>query len=328
MRAKRKQDTPSAETFMLARRYRLLPMQSFELHPVPPFRLELTVWALRRLSINATDRWDGNAYRRVHVVGDEAVEVSVEQTGPPTSPVLRVSCSNGRIGEEHEKTLLATLNNILGTKVDLSDFYRIAGQDRLLESLVMPFVGLKPPRFPSVFEAIVNGIACQQLSLTVGITLLNRLAVGYGIPCLSSRAFPRPKDFIHANPEDLKKLGFSTRKSEYILVLSRAIEERRIDLNVLHTMEDNSAVALLKALPGVGRWTAQYVALRGLGRLDVFPADDVGGQNKLQGWLNLSGRPDYEAVNRILEKWAPYRGLIYFHLLLSSIARKELLGKP
>ena len=65
---------------------------------------------------------------------------------------------------------------MLGLQIDLGEFYRLAAGDKRLETLVEQFRGLKPPRFPDVFEGLVNAIACQQLSLTVGIELLNRLA--------------------------------------------------------------------------------------------------------------------------------------------------------
>jgi len=82
----------------------------------------------------------------------------------------------------------------------------------------------------------------------------------------------------------------------------------------------------LTELRGVGRWTAEYVLLRGLGRVHIFPGDDVGVRNKLQGWLGLQKPLDYESVQRTLARWHPYEGLIYFHLLLHSLAEKEELS--
>jgi DNA-3-methyladenine glycosylase II len=62
--------------------------------------------------------------------------------------------------------------------------------------------------------------------------------------------------------------------------------------------------------------------LRGLGRLDVFPGDDVGAQRRLQNWLHLPGPLSYDAVKKVTEPWHPYAGLIYFHLLLAGLASK------
>ena len=79
-------------------------------------------------------------------------------------------------------------------------------------------------------------------------------------------------------------------------------------------------------LRGIGRWSAEYVLLRGLGRLDVYPGDDVGARNNLKRWLNLRKPLDYEGVRRITKRWQPYVGLVYFHMLLDRLAASEGLA--
>src|SRR5512139_3899613 len=71
------------------------------LEPLPPFRLDLTVWALRRRPANTVDRWDGETYRRVIELGGEAVEIAVVQTGPADAPELRVDVA-GRHDRKQE----------------------------------------------------------------------------------------------------------------------------------------------------------------------------------------------------------------------------------
>ena len=85
-------------------------------------------------------------------------------------------------------------------------------------------------------------------------------------------------------------------------------------------LTDELAKANLEQLRGVGRWTAEYILLRGLGRWHIFPGDDVGARNNLARWLKLSEDPDYEGVQRVLTKWRKYGGLIYLHLLLDQLA--------
>jgi DNA-3-methyladenine glycosylase II len=69
----------------------------------------------------------------------------------------------------------------------------------------------------------------------------------------------------------------------------------------------------------VGRWSAEYALLRGLGRLEVFPGDDVGARNNLARSLGLDPPLDYSAVQRAVAPWAPYSGLGYLHLLLERV---------
>lgn len=300
-------------------------MTSFLLRPIAPFRLDLTVWVLRRLPINEMDRWDGKTYRRVLVIGDSPREVAVTQAGPPETPELQVTLSGEDTTEQEVDAARSTLSKMLGLDIDLSEFFRQTEVDENLAGLVRRFIGFKPPRLGSVFEALLNAVACQQLSLVVGITLLNRLAANYGLPVGEHRSFPRPQDLVGAHFEDLRKLGFSGRKAENILEFARGVSSGELDLESLNEMDDQSVVSRLCELSGVGRWSAEYVALRGLGRLNVFPADDVGSQNKLQHWLGLTERPDYGGMHRVLDQWAPYRGLIYFYLLLDFQSRQGIL---
>ena len=69
----------------------------------------------------------------------------------------------------------------------------------------------------------------------------------------------------------------------------------------------------------MGRWSAEYALLRGLGRLEVFPGDDVGARNNLARRLGLASPLDYDDVRRAVAPWAPYAGLAYFHLLVERI---------
>lgn len=71
-------------------------------------------------------------------------------------------------------------------------------------------------------------------------------------------------------------------------------------------------------LHGIERWSAEHVMLRGLGRLNVFPTDDVAGQKNLHRWLELRKIPTYERASKLLSHWHPYEGLLYFHFLLAN----------
>ena len=71
--------------------------RSFSITPIPPFRLDLTAWALRRRPENAIDRWDGRTYRRVLMIDGQAVEVAVHQSGGPEKPQLEVDLTGSRL---------------------------------------------------------------------------------------------------------------------------------------------------------------------------------------------------------------------------------------
>jgi DNA-3-methyladenine glycosylase II len=298
--------------------------------PIPPFRLDLTAWALRRRPENAIDRWDGRTYRRGLIVASQALEVAVRQNGGPEAPQLEVDVTGPRLTVRHEESARALLERMLGVHKDLEPFYKLASHDRRLQPLVEEFRGLKPPQFPTVFEAVVNGIACQQLSLLVGILLLSRLAHRVGLVSKTTNdaehAFPGPTDFSGVKLESLKPLGFSANKAQVLIDISSAIRDRRLNLESLAELDNQVAIERLVELKGVGRWTAEYVLLRGLGRLDIFPGDDVGARKKLAHFLGKKEPLDYDGVRRAVGGWQPYTGLIYFHLLLARIEKAGWLS--
>ncbi len=296
------------------------------LRPVPPFRLDLTVWALRRRARNAIDRWDGTTYRRIVVLGRRPAELAVRQEGLPATPRVIVTVTPSSETESEATRLRGTIERLLGLRIDLTQWYRTAERDPHLRSLANRFRGLKPPRFPTVFEALVNAVACQQLSLEVGLELLNRLAAACDVSRTAADeaahyAFPAPRDLVRLPLEAYRALGFSRQKTRALVTLARTVERREIDLDGLTSADDAEALTQLLQLRGVGRWTSEYVLLRGLGRLHVFPGDDVGAQKSLARWLGRSSRLDYAAVQAAVEAWHPYAGLVYFHLLLDGLSR-------
>jgi DNA-3-methyladenine glycosylase II len=224
------------------------------------------------------------------------------------------------------KRVRSTIERLLGLRIDLTQWYRTARRDPHLRLLARRFRGLKPPRFPTLFEALVNAVACQQLSLDVGLELLNRLAEACDVSRTAAGEdehypFPAPRDLARLPLATYQALGFSRQKARALVTLARAVERRDIDLERLTSANDADALTQLLQLRGVGRWTAEYVLLRGLGRLHVFPGDDVAAQKSLARWLGRSSPLDYAGVQRAVQGWRPFAGMVYFHLLLEGLAR-------
>jgi DNA-3-methyladenine glycosylase II len=217
---------------------------------------------------------------------------------------------------------------MLGLGADLDGFYRVAAGDARLNALAARFRGMRPPCFPTVFEAVVNAVACQQLSLDVGIHLLSRLARRFGpaIPGPATRyGFPEPDRLAAAEPAELRALGFSTAKARTIIAVAAQVTAGSLDLEALRDADDGRAMSTLLGLPGIGRWSAEYVMLRGLARYHVLPGDDVGARSNLRRRFGLAQDAGYDAVASLSRRWQPYAGLVYFHLLLDALAARGYL---
>jgi DNA-3-methyladenine glycosylase II len=299
------------------------------LKPDPPFRLDLTAWAIRRRPHNVIDHFDGETYRRIVIINDQAVAISVRQIGPAKSPELEVTAVGPGASKEDLPAIEAVVNRILGLAIDLRGFYRLARGDAALGPLVNRLKGMKPVRFPTNFEAFTNAVAAQLVSLTAGMHVVNRIAAKYGRTCVvdgvTLHACAEAANIARAEVEDLRALGLSRPKARYLIGLAQIALTSDPDFRSAELLDDADAIAALSKFSGVGRWTAEYVLLRGFGRIHIFPGDDVGGRNALRKYLGIEGDLDYAGVRESLARWRAWGGFIYFHLLVNALADKGIV---
>jgi DNA-3-methyladenine glycosylase II len=300
------------------------------LRPIPPFRLDMTAWVLRRRPHNIVDRWDGVVYKRVLTVGHLHIGIAARQIGSAAKPSLRVRLSGRTLSTSQRAIVKQYVEKLLGINTNLKGFYRFARCDKNLGPVVNKYIGFKPPRYASIFEAAVNGICSQQLSLTVAIVLLNRLAmacsgvvVNDGEPMYG---FPEPAAIAQLKMGQFKKMGFSTKKANALVELARNTADDRLKLESLEEMDDEEAVEQLMKLRGLGRWTAEYILLRGLGRLHIYPSGDIGLRNGLKRWLQLADEIEPATIRDIMSRWKLYGGMVYFHLLLEKLSAEGFIS--
>lgn len=304
-------------------------LNAVRLEPIAPFRLDYTVWALRRRAENIVDKWDGETYERVLPAYGKLLNVRIRQTSPEYEPELEMQILGDGTSAAEENAVRRTVTKMLGLNVEMTPFYEFAYDNPELADLALQFRGLKPPRFPTVFEALVNGICCQQLTLGVGIKLLNRLAELYGLSLeedgVELYAFPRPEDLTELTAKSGRHIGLSNSKSAALVDLARDVTGGAVDLHGLEELDDIDVREHMMSIRGVGPWTADYCLLRGLGRTNVFPADDLGALNQLRRWLRQERPLDKSGAEQILVRWAPFAGMIYFHLLLLGLTDKGVV---
>ena len=299
----------------------------FQIIPLPPFRLDLTVWGLRRGLHNRLDRWDGETYRRTIAWDGALFEVSVKQHSGIDNPVLEIETRAKEDCPGLGMSVIKALNCLLGLNIDLTCFYHFAEDHEELENLVANFRGVKPPRFLNLFEALVNGIIFQHLSLSAGTNLLNHLVETWGlsVPGAAGNAFPLPETIAALNAEDFRTIGISLQKGKALTELAARVMNG-LNLERAAGMSDDEALVFLCRLRGIGKWTAQYSLLRGLGRLNVFAGDDQGVRNKIKNWLGGKQASAYEKIPDVNALWHPYGGVVYFHLLLNHLAKKGYIS--
>lgn len=288
----------------------------------PPFRLDLTVAALQRVATNPVEVWTGDG-RYLRAFSTPAGPVVWEVSQGEGGRALRLRLHGRAGGAGPWKALL---RRMLGTELDLDPFYALAAGVPVLAELADRFRGLKPPRFATLWEALVNGIAFQQVSLASGMAAVGRLTrrcarpVAFdGVPL---HPFPGPERVARLTGAELRACGFSAAKARSLGAAADAVLGGALREVELERLANDEVAAKLMALPGVGPWTSSLVLLRGLGRLDCFPAGDSGAERRLRAVFGAA------APARLLARLGGWRGMLYFHLLLASRAPRAPAPAP
>ena len=184
--------------------------------------------------------------------------------------------------------------------------------DPRLAPLVAQRPGLRLPSGWDGFEIAVRAIIGQQVSVAAARTLASRLAQRFGQKLAHPFApglehlFPTPEVLVDA---DLVSIGLIRARAETVRNVARALLDGRVDFRAERTLGDFAARWV--ALPGIGPWTAQYIALRALGHPDAFPAEDL----VLQKMVPADGsRLSAKALAQRAQAWSPWRGYAVIHL--------------
>lgn len=287
-----------------------------------PFHLEATVRVLQRRPANAVDRWERGAYQRVLTLSHGAVLIEVRNHGTVDSPNLRLSIRAGDASARTWAEAATAVRRMLGLDVDPAPLQRAMNAQPSVRTTGRALRGMRPPRFASLYETFASIVPFQQLSLDAGIAIVARLVMRFGSRLEHDgrwfRAFPTARRVANAHVDSLRACGLSQKKALTLIGLARLIETGDLNESDLAGMSTGAALARLNALPGIGPWSAGLVLLRGLGRLDVFPAGDVGAARGLQELTKLKPR----ALERFVKGFGERRGYLYFCALGASLLSK------
>lgn len=296
--------------------------RSDELAVAVPYRLDLTVSALRRLSMNVVDvlTSDGQYVRALSGTHGPVI-VRVAQTRPDA---LTVTLDGD--ARDHERTL-ALLRRMLGIDRDITHFGRAAARLPWLSPLARRMRGVKPPRYPTLWEAFVNAVIFQQLSLQAASAIARRLVLACGRSLESEGVpryiFPISERVLGAKDGVLRATGLSAGKLAVLRRAGESLASGTLDEAMLEERSSAEAAALLQQIKGIGPWTATVMLLRGLGRLDVFPMNDTSVARNLA----LVAGPAPLDVTASLEALRPQQGMLYYHLLLARLEARGEVGR-
>ncbi len=301
----------------------------FDLAYRPPYDWEAMLAFLGRRAIAGVEAVDGKRYRRTLGLGarlrggdgtrggdaakggDQRLVGWVEVAPSPRKSALRVTMSASLAGAA--PAVLARMKCLLDLAGRPDE---IAGA---LGALAADHPGLRLPGAADGFEVAVRAILGQQVTVKAAATLAARFSKAFGVPIATphaelDRLFPRASEVAALDPARIAGLGVIASRARAIVALAAEVASGRLRLEP--NADIAPTIAKLERLPGVGPWTAQYIAMRALAWPDAFPHPDV-------AVLKAMREKDARRALERAEAWRPWRAYAVLHLWKSLESPKE-----
>lgn len=283
-----------------------------ELTPPAPYDFAWACAWLRTSSSAILEDVDSEGiYRRaVHLRGHDVL-LELRSTGIEGAPRLILTVLGHGLEGYVVESAVSSIRRIFQLDSDCDAFLAAAGGDPVLAALAGRFSGFRPVLIASPYEALVWAILGQQVNITFARalkrTLMSLCARQLTYAGRSYPIFPDPDAVAALDPALLRTHHFSRQKASYVVELSRAVASGALDFDAIAAMAYDDALQALTRFRGIGRWTAEYVVMRGLGHPDSIPATDMG-LRAVMGRAYGLGRTATEAEVRALAgAWTGWR---------------------
>ncbi len=305
----------------------------------PPFDFELSfrfVCTAPRAAAHLgfepyVDVWQGREYRRaVWLPGRRPVLLRLRNQGTVDQPRLQwraalpakdavggAAAAEAALTAGEAEALARLAAHIVSAPVRLADFHAAIGRDAVLRGLARRFAGLKIIRAPSLYECLVSTVLEQQLNFHFANVVKRRLLATFGealeFEGRTYWAYPPPERLAALRPDELRPLQISGRKASYVIGIAQAVLAGELAAERLAGQPAQAARETLLRLRGIGRWTAEYAALRGLGDDNALPAEDVGLQKTVGQVYGLRQYATSRGIERRWRAFAPWRGYATYY---------------
>ena len=286
----------------------------------PPYDWPAMLDFLARRAVPGVERVADGRYARVIELDGEVGSIEVGDT--PERRALQVTVRLPRLAAL--PAIIARVRRLFDLSADPQSIAAALGRDPWLAGLVAARPGLRVPGAWDGFEIAVRAVLGQQISVPAATRLAGRLVAALGQPVAErfdlpglTHAFPRPECF---DVEPIAALGMPRARAAALAGLAQAVAADPRLFDPRRALEE--AVGRLCRVPGIGEWTAQYIAMRVLRESDAFLAAD----GALQRILAVNGeRPGERALLKRAEAWRPWRAYAVLHLWTAELADKPFL---
>lgn len=274
----------------------------------PPFSWDGMLSFFEKRAISGVERIQDGRYYRTIRLGDICGAIAVRQPQKQEALELGVHLTDGR-----GLSLIAErVRRMFDLDANMPAIYRVLKSNPLLNKIIEKRKGMRLPIAWDPFELAVRAVVGQQISVKAARTVLGRIVQRAGPPFETQKQtglmhyFPTAMELSNT---DLSAIGMPQKRIESLNLLSRAIAAEKLSIQVKGKRSD--FIKKIIEIPGIGEWTANYIAMRGLGEADAFPASDLGIIRALSG---EGGRLTRKQISEMAENWRPWRAYAAIYL--------------
>ncbi len=297
------------------------------LEAVPPFRFDLSaeIFANGDRQIR---RFDQNRFWQIIRVNGKLILATVASAGAVDKPKLTAELKSDKtLTHDDAERAEEALSVLFSLNFDLAPFYKETKTDKTMTSIAQKLWGLKSPTTPTAFEALIDSIVEQQISLKVANSIEAKLTKRFG-DALSLEgevyyAYPTPHKLASAEIEAIRQCGLSQKKAEYIQGISKLVAEGKLDLEKLSCSSADEIIRELDKVRGVGVWTAELTMLRGMQKFEALPADDLGLRRVISRYYCGGKEIVSVQARKIAENWGRWKGLAAYYLIVAEMKSIE-----
>jgi 3-methyladenine DNA glycosylase/8-oxoguanine DNA glycosylase len=289
--------------------------------PAAPYSFKRSLESLKESGANdQTDTLDPGLkwLERPVKIGDAFFLLRLEDHSPDSdNPLLNLTLrasdeADDPPGEIELQEAVRRVSLRFYLEIDMQEVRRVLSVNEYGEELVNRFWPTRPTGLGGAWEGLLRTVISNQIYPGLAVRLQQSLLDIYGQKAsfggVQRRLFPSPVQLVEVMPDELLALRFSRQKAAYLPGIAKKVldEPEKYDFETMRNLPGEEAVAVLDELPGVGPWTAQYVAMRGLYHNDVF-IDEGGLRKTLAAAFDRRADISEEELRKLVSVYAPCR---------------------
>ncbi|MGH8122703.1 MAG: DNA-3-methyladenine glycosylase family protein [Rudaea sp.] len=277
----------------------------------PPYDFPALLRFFARRAIAGVEQVDESSYRRVFMLDGKVGALRVEAIERDDALALHLDFPDAGLRPQ----IQARVRCMFDVDADIAAINAHLGRHAHLKRCIARHPGQRLPGGWDGFEIAVRAVLGQQITVAAARTLTERLVRKFGVTVASPSGaevtlFPTAQMLADA---DLGGLGITGARMRTLHAIAQALCDGRVDFSAAHGLDD--FVEKWTVLPGIGAWTAHYIALRALSHADAFPAADI----VLRKAVARDGvAVPTQALEALAERWRPYRAYAVLHLWRSQ----------